>query len=91
MRHIEGSQARYNYFNPEANPALKSFIESFEDEKAAKLKLKQIISHVDRAYAVQKIFSLHTLEHYRDETLFTAVNIMDRYLTSIGHWNFPRL
>ena len=40
---------------------------------------------------MQKIFSLHSSKHYRDETLFTAVNIMDRYLASIGYWNFPRM
>ena len=40
---------------------------------------------------MQKIYDLHTVKHYRKETLFTAVNIMDRYLISVGHWNFPRM
>lgn len=39
---------------------------------------------------VQKIFDLHDKKKYRSETLFTAVNIMDRYLYSTGHWTFPR-
>ena len=40
---------------------------------------------------MQKIFSLHSSKQYCSETLFTAVNIMDRYLTRVGYWNFPRL
>lgn len=44
----------------------------------------------DRAYAVQKIFTLHEAKEYRIETLFTAVAIFDRYLAAIGHWNYPR-
>ena len=91
MRHNEESLPQYNYFDPEVNPAFKSYIESFENEKIAKKKLKRLISINDRAYAVQKIFSLHSSKHYGSETLFTAVNIMDRYLTSIGHWNYPRM
>ena len=26
---------------------------------------------------------------YRDETIFMAVGIFDRYLATIGHWNYP--
>ena len=40
---------------------------------------------------MQKIFSLHSSKQYRSETLFTAVNIMDRYLTCVGYWNFSRM
>jgi hypothetical protein len=40
---------------------------------------------------VQKIINLHEANDYCIETLFMAVNIMDRYLVSVGHWNFPRL
>jgi hypothetical protein len=91
VRHIEESLPQNNYFDPEVNPAFKNFIESFEDEKVAKKKLRRVISINDRAYAVQKISSLHSSKHYCRETLFMAVNIMDRYLMSVGHWNFPRL
>ena len=91
LRHNEESLQQYNYFDPKVNPAFKSYIESFEDEKIARKKLKRLISKNDRAYAVQKIFSLHSSKHYGCETLFTAVNIMDRYLTTIGHWNYPRM
>ena len=34
---------------------------------------------------------IHAAKNYCKETLFLAVNIMDRYLMSVGHWNFPRL
>ena len=40
---------------------------------------------------MQKIINLHEANDYCIETLFMAVNIMDRYLVSVGHWNFPRL
>ena len=53
--------------------------------------LRRVISINDRAYAVQKIINIHEAKNYCRETLFTAVNIMDRYLVSVGHWNFPRL
>ena len=91
LRHAEKSLPQCNYFDREVNPALKEFIDSFEDEKVAKKKLRRIISINDRCYAVQKIIKLHAAKHYCDETLFTAVNIMDRYLASVGHWNFPRM
>ena len=91
LRHIEESLPINNYFDRKVNPAFKNFFESFEDEKVAKKKLRRIISINDRAYAVQKIMNIHAAKNYCKETLFTAVNIMDRYLFSVGHWNFPRL
>ena len=60
LRHNEESLPLYNYFNPDLNPAFKNFIEGFENEKIAKKRLKRILSQNDRAYAVQKIFSLHS-------------------------------
>ena len=35
LRQNEENLPQYNYFDPEVNPAFKSFIESFEDEKVA--------------------------------------------------------
>ena len=49
-----------------------------------------LITPHDRSYAVQKIFDLHIKKEYKVETLFIAVNVMDRYLATIGFWNFPR-
>ena len=48
------------------------------------------MSQFDRSYAVQKIFDLHMKKEYKIETLFIAVNIFDRYLAHVGHWNYPR-
>ena len=91
MRHIEESLPQSNYFDLEVNPAFKKFVESFEDKGVAKRKLRRAVSINDRSYAVQKITNLHEAMRYCRETLFTAVNIMDRYLMSVGHWNFPRM
>ena len=52
LRHNEESFPQFNYFDPVINPAYKSFIDSFEDEKIAKKKLRRQISQNDRAYAV---------------------------------------
>lgn len=41
-------------------------------------------------YVVQKIISLHMEKNYRQETVFAAVNVLDRYLAQVGHWNFPK-
>ena len=50
----------------------------------------RLINQDDRSYAVQKIFALHAEKKYKNETIFTAVSIMDRYLTAIGFWKYPR-
>lgn len=39
---------------------------------------------------MQKIFDLHFKKQYRIETLFIAASLFDRYLSAVGHWNFPR-
>lgn len=55
-----------------------------DSDKSHKMKAK-LISQFDRSYAVQKVFDLHSKKEYKDETLFIAVNIIDRYLSIIGH------
>jgi len=42
-----------------------------------------------RATGIQKIVFLHSEKGYKIETLFCAAAIFDRYLTVLGHWNFP--
>ena len=39
---------------------------------------------------MQKIFDLHLKKEYKIETLFIAVAVFDRYMSHVGHWNFPR-
>jgi len=36
------------------------------------------------------MYELHLKKDYKDETLFTAVNIFDKYLSSIGVLNFKK-
>jgi hypothetical protein len=33
---------------------------------------------------------LHQKKDYKIETLFTAGYVFDKYLSIIGHWNYPR-
>ena len=39
---------------------------------------------MERAYALQMIYYLHISKKYRIETLFTAINIYDRYMIIKG-------
>lgn len=49
-----------------------------------------IMTYYDRSYAIQKIFELHRKKEYKMETLFTAAQIFDRYLYTLGFECFPR-
>ena len=33
---------------------------------------------------------LHKEKGFKEEVLFLAIGILDRFLDKIGHWNFPR-
>ena len=50
----------------------------------------RVINKYDRSYGIQKIFNLHEQKDYKNDTLFTAVSIFDRYLSSIGVENFQK-
>ena len=52
--------------------------------------LRRLLNTTVRGYIVQKIFDLHDKKQYCSETVFTAINILDRYLAQIGFWMFPR-
>jgi hypothetical protein len=43
-----------------------------------------------RSYGIQKIFDLHAKKEYKEETLFVAAGIFDRYINTIGPQNFRR-
>jgi len=49
-----------------------------------------MITTYDRSYGIQKIFDLHAKKEYKNETLFIAANIMDRYIYMVGPTNFPK-
>lgn len=36
------------------------------------------------------MIELNLKRQYEIDTLFMAINVMDRYLSSLGHWNFPQ-
>ena len=86
--------------DPENNPEFNECLESLEkgkpgdsQERIEARKLRKLSRHVsmdDRGYAIQKIFSLHHAKEYKNETLFSAINIFDRYLRAVGHWKYQR-
>jgi len=44
-----------------------------------------------RSYGIQKIFDLHQKKDYKEETLFIAANIFDRYVNMVGVTNFNKM
>ena len=58
--------------------------------KGNAVRQESLITQYDRSYAIQKLFDLHAKKDYKQETLFTAQAIMDRYLYIIGYNTFPR-
>ena len=49
-----------------------------------------IVAEYDRSYGIQKIFDLHGKKEYKNETLFIAAGILDRYLHMVGLLNFHK-
>jgi hypothetical protein len=43
-----------------------------------------------RSYGIQKIFDLHMKKEYKEETLFIAAGIFDRFINMVGVNNFKR-
>jgi len=80
-----------NIYDPDENPKLREFIcGSLQTQEAARQRRNcdNYITAFERGYAIQKIQYLHEKKKYRPETYFTAVSIFDRYLATIGQWNF---
>ena len=46
--------------------------------------IDQYITAYDRSYGIQKIFDLHMKKEYKQETLFIAAGILDRYIYLVG-------
>lgn len=80
-----------NYLDPKFN-ALKHLSLSQKVSKgiSSRVSNSSLISQYDRSYGIQKIFDLHMKKRYRNETLFVACSILDRYLSVIGWFNYPR-
>ena len=80
-----------NYLDPKYEVKRSmSFTEKISHQISSKLSNHQLISQYDRSYAIQKIFDLHMKKRYRNETLFVACSILDRYLAVIGWSTYPR-
>ena len=43
-----------------------------------------------RSFGIQKIFDLHQKKDYKEETLFIAASIFDRYINIIGVNSFSK-
>ena len=43
----------------------------------------------DHQYGIQRIMYLVDEKEYKNDTLFMAIHIFDKYLMVKGHWNFP--
>jgi hypothetical protein len=57
-------------------------------EKTIKKPCDTGVTEHARSFGIQKIFSLHQSKDYKEETLFIAANIFDRYIACIGPLNF---
>ena len=68
------------------NSSLKTFL-IFDDSLILLTKSKNIDQYItayDRSYGIQKIFDLHMKKEYKQETLFIAAGILDRYIYLVG-------
>ena len=98
IRALEESYLTFDYMSQKSNPGFRLYVletEKGRDEKKCENgeefgTSNYIVSQFDRSYGIQKIFDLHYRKEYRIETLFIATSIFDRYLATVGHWNFPR-
>ena len=78
-----------NYLDPKYE-VKKNFAQKLQHQITSKLSSHQLISQYDRSFAIQKIFDLHIKKRYKNETLFVACSILDRYLAVIGWQTYPR-
>ena len=69
-----------NYFDPDANPALKDRLATMDIESTLGLFDEIELAIKRRVQAVLFMFDLQTYMEYRQETLLMAVRILDRYL-----------
>lgn len=87
MRSQEEAYALFNYLDPQLNPRLQKFQ---ADQSSGGLSASStIFSKRDRSYGIQRIFFLAREKDYKNDTIFMAANIFDRYLQHVGHWSFP--
>lgn len=88
MRSQEEAFAVYNYLDPNLNMKLNQFVQSRRSTGRSS-QSSSLFSKRDRSYGIQRIFFLAREKEYKNDTIFMAANIFDRYLMNVGHWNIP--
>jgi hypothetical protein len=87
MRSQEEAYSVYNYLDPLLNERLRKFYDQAQTKGLS--QSSTIFSKRDRSYGIQRIFYLAREKEYKNDTIFMAANIFDRYLQHVGHWQFP--
>lgn len=80
LRQQEESHRIGNYFDMFTNEAYSNYLKTHNNSR--------IITRSQRSMAVYLMIELNLKRSYEIDTLFMAVNVMDRYLSKLGHWNF---
>ena len=83
MRSMEEAFSITDYLDPKCNPDYSNYLKT-----SPRQDLIQAYQR-GRASGIQKIMYLHQEKGYKIETLFCACAIFDRYLSLLGHWNYP--
>ena len=82
-----------NYF-PKEKPSTKVIspakTSTTPKTKTTEFVSKKYIDESNRSYGIQKIFDLHLKKEYKEETLFVAAAIFDRYVNQIGYTNYNK-
>ena len=82
LRQQEEAHRIYNYFDLMTN---QSYADYLNQNPATR-----ILTRSQRSMAVYLMIELNLKRSYEIDTLFMAINIMDRYLSQLSHWNFPQ-
>ena len=89
QHHPEFSQCSYHRLRSleEVYPC-RNYLEDLKASKSS-AKKHQITEHV-RSFGIQKIFDLHQKKEYKEETVFIAAGIFDRYIAMVGADKFDK-
>ena len=74
-----------NYFKNQKKQSLGQKIVSSLGKKSESGMTENL-----RSFGIQKIFDLHQKKDYKEETLFIAAGIFDRYINIVGVQNFNK-
>lgn len=68
---------------------MKNYFKTHEGVKSGSSS-KSLFGESSRSYGIQKIYDLHYKKEYKEETLFVAAGIFDRYINEVGIHKFNR-